>query len=78
MKTLTWQKPGQQNVAQELIKIIINYVAELRIISFFASFIFVVGALLLPLYMKPTTKRISSFFLLLFCYPLLVIGGLFL
>ena len=33
MKTLTWQKPGQQNVAQELIKIIINYVAELRIIS---------------------------------------------
>ena len=30
MKTLTWQKPGQQNVAQELIKIIINYVAELR------------------------------------------------
>ncbi|MDC2662691.1 hypothetical protein, partial [Bacteroides ovatus] len=25
-----WQKPGQQNVAQELIKIIINYVAELR------------------------------------------------
>ncbi|EDV00317.1 hypothetical protein BACCOP_02605 [Phocaeicola coprocola DSM 17136] len=32
MKTLTWQKPGQQNVAQELIKIIINYVAELRII----------------------------------------------
>ena len=34
MKTLTWQKPGQQNVAQELIKIIINYVAELRL-SFF-------------------------------------------
>ena len=33
MKTLTWQKPGQQNVAQELIKIIINYVAELRIIN---------------------------------------------
>ena len=32
MKTLTWQKPGQQNVAQELIKIIINYVAELRFI----------------------------------------------
>jgi len=31
VKTLTWQKPGQQNVAQELIKIIINYVAELRI-----------------------------------------------
>ena len=30
MKTLTWQKHGQQNVAQELIKIIINYVAELR------------------------------------------------
>ena len=30
MKTLTGQKPGQQNVAQELIKIIINYVAELR------------------------------------------------
>lgn len=26
-------KPGQQNVAQELIKIIINYVAELRINS---------------------------------------------
>ncbi|WP_229091544.1 hypothetical protein, partial [Bacteroides nordii] len=26
-----WQKPGQQNVAQELIKIIINYVAELRL-----------------------------------------------
>ncbi|EDV00096.1 hypothetical protein BACCOP_02890 [Phocaeicola coprocola DSM 17136] len=24
MKTLTWQKPGQQNVAQELIKIIIK------------------------------------------------------
>ena len=33
MKTLTWQKPGQQNVAQELIKIIINYVAELRVIT---------------------------------------------
>ena len=33
MKTLTWQKPGQQNVAQELIKIIINYVAELREIT---------------------------------------------
>ena len=33
MKTLTWQKPGQQNVAQELIKIIINYVAELRVNS---------------------------------------------
>ena len=33
MKTLTWQKPGQQNVAQELIKIIINYVAELRYIT---------------------------------------------
>ena len=33
MKTLTWQKPGQQNVAQELIKIIINYVAELRVKS---------------------------------------------
>nr|WP_129734042.1 hypothetical protein [Parabacteroides goldsteinii] len=33
MKTLTWQKPGQQNVAQELIKIIINYVAELRILT---------------------------------------------
>ena len=33
MKTLTWQKPGQQNVAQELIKIIINYVAELRLTS---------------------------------------------
>ena len=34
MKTLTWQKPGQQNVAQELIKIIINYVAELRDIKY--------------------------------------------
>ena len=34
MKTLTWQKPGQQNVAQELIKIIINYVAELRKITY--------------------------------------------
>lgn len=34
MKTLTWQKPGQQNVAQELIKIIINYVAELRFIMY--------------------------------------------
>ena len=34
MKTLTWQKPGQQNVAQELIKIIINYVAELRVACF--------------------------------------------
>ena len=34
MKTLTWQKPGQQNVAQELIKIIINYVAELRFYNF--------------------------------------------
>ena len=33
MKTLTWQKPGQQNVAQELIKIIINYVAELRFLN---------------------------------------------
>ena len=31
---LTWQKPGQQNVAQELIKIIINYVAELRNLLF--------------------------------------------
>ena len=37
MKTLTWQKPGQQNVAQELIKIIINYVAELRIIKKFTG-----------------------------------------
>ena len=36
MKTLTWQKPGQQNVAQELIKIIINYVAELRNITYTA------------------------------------------
>ena len=35
MKTLTWQKPGQQNVAQELIKIIINYVAELRVNNYF-------------------------------------------
>ena len=34
MKTLTWQKPGQQNVAQELIKIIINYVAELRVFNY--------------------------------------------
>ena len=42
MKTLTWQKPGQQNVAQELIKIIINYVAELRIkkIIYHGIFIF--------------------------------------
>ena len=40
MKTLTWQKPGQQNVAQELIKIIINYVAELRIdANYFPFFI---------------------------------------
>ena len=40
MKTLTWQKPGQQNVAQELIKIIINYVAELRynLIRFLVAF----------------------------------------
>ena len=30
MKTLTWQNPGQHFVAQELIKIIINHVAELR------------------------------------------------
>ena len=37
MKTLTWQKPGQQNVAQELIKIIINYVAELRIYRDYGS-----------------------------------------
>ena len=36
MKTLTWQKPGQQNVAQELIKIIINYVAELRSIIYYS------------------------------------------
>ena len=34
-----------------------------------------VRELLLPLRMKPTTKRFSSFFLLLFCYPLLVMGG---
>ena len=38
MKTLTWQKPGQQNVAQELIKKIINYVAELRIDTTFAVY----------------------------------------
>ncbi|EDV01679.1 hypothetical protein BACCOP_01228 [Phocaeicola coprocola DSM 17136] len=37
MKTLTWQKPGQQNVAQELIKIIINYVAELRFLKKFKA-----------------------------------------
>ena len=30
MKSLTWQIPGQHFAAQELIKIIINYVAELR------------------------------------------------
>ena len=40
MKTLTWQKPGQQNVAQELIKIIINYVAELRFISIIRKEVF--------------------------------------
>ncbi|RGZ21119.1 hypothetical protein DXA01_21550 [Bacteroides caccae] len=40
MKTLTWQKPGQQNVAQELIKIIINYVAELRIKNIIRSIYF--------------------------------------
>ncbi|RGZ16512.1 hypothetical protein DXA01_25620 [Bacteroides caccae] len=40
MKTLTWQKPGQQNVAQELIKIIINYVAELRIYKNYIKFVF--------------------------------------
>ena len=28
--SLTWQNPGQHFVAQELIKIIINHVAELR------------------------------------------------
>ena len=39
MKTLTWQKPGQQNVAQELIKIIINYVAELRYTIFWITFL---------------------------------------
>ncbi|RGZ20372.1 hypothetical protein DXA01_23715 [Bacteroides caccae] len=38
MKTLTWQKPGQQNVAQELIKIIINYVAELRMYKKYLNF----------------------------------------
>ena len=38
MKTLTWQKPGQQNVAQELIKIIINYVAELRICRYIQEY----------------------------------------
>ena len=31
MKSLTWQIPGQHFAAQELIKIIINYVAELRV-----------------------------------------------
>ena len=35
MKTLTWQKPAQQNVAQELITIIINYVAELRVYNLY-------------------------------------------
>ncbi|RHI93353.1 hypothetical protein DW150_05930 [Phocaeicola vulgatus] len=43
----------------------------------FASFTFMIRGLLLPLRMKPTTKRFSSFFLLLFCYPLLVICGFF-
>uniref|UniRef100_UPI003FD855D2 hypothetical protein n=1 Tax=Alistipes putredinis TaxID=28117 RepID=UPI003FD855D2 len=43
MKTLTWQKPGQQNVAQELIKIIINYVAELRFIVKMEGFAGFVG-----------------------------------
>ena len=41
MKTLTWQKPGQQNVAQELIKIIINYVAELRELRKVAAFVLI-------------------------------------
>ena len=31
MKNLTWQNPGQLFAAQELIKITINYVAELRV-----------------------------------------------
>jgi putative uncharacterized protein (fragment) len=31
-------------------------------VSLFASFIFMIGGLLLPLQRKPTTKRISSFF----------------
>jgi len=35
VKTLTWQNPGQHFVAQELIKIIINHVAELRPFSLF-------------------------------------------
>ena len=34
MKTLIWQNPGQHFVAQELIKIIINHVAELRANTF--------------------------------------------
>ena len=33
MKTLTRQNPGQHFVAQELIKIIINHVAELRFVK---------------------------------------------
>ena len=44
MKTLTWQKPGQHFVAQELIKIIINYVAELRVVL---KLILFVGLLIL-------------------------------
>ena len=51
MKTLTWQKPGQQNVAQELIKIIINYVAELRLSNLVVApiAVFILSATLLAL-----------------------------
>ena len=55
MKTLTWQKPGQQNVAQELIKIIINYVAELRI-----STTGKVGRIELPLCPNPLDRPCQS------------------
>ena len=51
MKTLTWQKPGQQNVAQELIKIIINYVAELRLNVTMRTFRLLAASLLVALSM---------------------------
>ena len=68
MKTLTWQKPGQQNVAQELIKIIINYVAELRYLSYLGlkseehkrHYISEIASLVIELPSKEKQNRIAN------------------
>jgi hypothetical protein len=47
-----------------------------KIVSLFASFIFADILPFVTFAHEAHRKAISSFFLLLFCYPLLVIGGL--